>query len=427
MVISKFRKLFQVLGGSVFLWILYDFANSFLSAALEGLYFSQWVVIDNKFPDIWYGGTFAAATLLLLVTAPFLGAWADTYGKKMPFLKVSTIAIIIFGVILGLISNSFLPVNTKVILALVVFFFIQYFYQTSLTFYNPLLDQLSSVKTRGLISGIGQLANNLGFVVATGVFLFLVKSNFVLFGQSGRNQVFLPATILFGLLALPMLIKFKERSVSQLGSTTNFKAVFSQTLKGFRQLFIRQKNVGIFLIAFMLISDAILTANLFFAIFMEQVYHIPDAQKFILLALMSIVTIPSCFFFGWLGDKLGLKKILTVSCGVLIVSFLLISLSTRSILLSPLMMFVGLGWGGYYATARALLVNISPTKRLGEYFGFYSTFQKFASIIGPLTWGGVTLLLTDFGIVKYRIAIIALVALMLVGTILLTSVKERKT
>jgi len=412
---------------NIFLWVLYDFSNSFLSAALEGLYFSQWVVIDNKFPDIWYGGTFATATLLLLITAPFLGAWADAHGKKMPFLKVSTIAIIIFGVILGLVSNSVLTANTKVILALIVFFFIQYFYQTSLTFYNPLLDQLSSVKTRGLISGIGQLANNLGFVVATGVFLFLVKSNFVLFGQPGRNQVFLPATILFGLLALPMLIKFKERSVSQLGSTTNFKTVFSRTLKDFRQLFIRQKNVGIFLIAFMLISDAILTANLFFAIFMEQVYHIPDAQKFILLTLMSIITIPSCFFFGWLGDKLGLKKILIVSCGVLIVSFLLISLSTRSILLYPLMMFVGLGWGGYYATARALLVNISPTKRLGEYFGFYSTFQKFASIIGPLTWGGVTLLLTDFGIVRYRIAIIALVALMLMGIILLTSVKERKT
>ena len=426
MVLAKFRKFIQVLGGGVFLWVLYDFANSFLSAALEGLYFSQWVVIDNKFPDIWYGGTFAAATLLLLITAPFLGAWSDTHGKKMPFLKVSTIAIIIFGVILGIVSNSFLPATTKVILALVVFFFIQYFYQASLTFYNPLLDQLSSAKTRGLISGIGQLANNLGFVVATGVFLLLVKSNFVLFGQSGRNQVFLPATILFGLLALPMLIKFKERSVSQQVPTSNFKTVFSQTLKGMRQLFTQQKNVGIFLVAFMLISDAILTANLFFAIFMEQVYHIPDAQKFVLLTLMSVITIPSCYFFGWLGDKLGLKRILILSCVILIISFSLISLSVSSGILYLLMLFVGLGWGGYYATARALLVNISPAKQLGEYFGFYSTFQKFASIVGPLTWGGITLFLTSFGVIRYRIAVIALVALMIVGTILLTKVKEER-
>ena len=90
------------------------------------------------------------------------------------------------------------------------------------------------------------------------------------------------------------------------------------------------------------------------------------------------------------------------------------------------MLFVGLGWGGYYATARALLVNISPAKQLGEYFGFYSTFQKFASIIGPLTWGGITLMLTNYGIIRYRIAIIALVALMIAGTALLTRVNEER-
>ncbi len=423
---ANFRNLSKILAGSVFLWILYDFANSFLSAALEGLYFSQWVVIDNKFPDIWYGGTFSAATLLLLITAPFLGAWADAYGRKMPFLKWSTLAMIIFGVLLGIVSNSFLPAATKVILALIVFFFVQYFYQASLTFYNPLLDQLSTSKTRGVISGIGQLANNFGFVAATGIYLFLTKSNFVLFGQAGRNQVFLPATILFGLLALPMLFRFKEKSINTVKQTTNFRAIFTQTVRGVRQLFAEQKNVGLFLVAFMLISDAILTANLFFAIFMEQVYRIPDGQKFVLLTLMSLVTIPSCYFFGWLGDRLGLKRILILSCSILVVSFSFIALSSSSDLLYLLMLLVGLGWGGYYATARALLVNISPVKQLGEYFGFYSTFQKFASIIGPLTWGGVTLFLANYGILRYRIAVIALVALMVGGTLLLVRVREEK-
>ena len=182
--------------------------------ALEGLYFSQWVVIDNQFPDIWYGGVFAAATFLLLLTAPFLGAWADACGRKMPFLKVSTAIMIILGVLLGLVTSSWLPSATKVVAALIVFFFLQYFYQASLTFYNPLLDQLSNLKNRGVISGIGQLENNFGFVLATGVFLVLVQSNFLLFGQPGRNQVFLPATVLFGVFALPMLIRRKIVKIS---------------------------------------------------------------------------------------------------------------------------------------------------------------------------------------------------------------------
>lgn len=411
---------------NTFYWVLYDFANSFLSAALEGIYFSQWVVIDNKFADIWYGGTFALATLILLFTAPFLGSWSDAYGKKMPFLRILTTVIVASGIVLGITANSSLPVLPKVILALVCFLFVQYFYQASLTFYNPLLNQLSKKNNRGLVSGLGQIANNLGFVVATGIFLLLSNGRFSLFGSPGRNQVFLPAAILFGILSLPMLVKFKEKVTNQIKiRTINLSLVYKNTISGIKELVGIQKNVGIFLLGFMLISDAILTANLFFAIFMEQVYKIPDGQKFILLSLMSLLVIPSCYISGKLGDKFGLKKILILACITLMVSFTLISLSTSIYLLYILILLVGLGWGGYYTTARAILVTIAPKDRIGEYFGFYSTFQRFASVIGPLTWGGITLLLVNLGTIRYRIAVMALVLLMFIGTILLTKVVEK--
>jgi UMF1 family MFS transporter len=69
---------------------------------------------------------------------------------------------------------------------------------------------------------------------------------------------------------------------------------------------------------------------------------------------------------------------------------------------------------------------LSPPSKLGEYFGFYSTFQKFASIIGPLTWGAVTLLLKNQGEFRYRMAILSLSLLMLIGTLIVTRVKEEK-
>lgn len=252
---------------NIFYWALYDFSNSFISAALEGLYFSQWVVIDNKFPDIWYGATFSIATLLLLVSAPFLGAWADARGKKMPFLRNSTIMVIIFGLLLGIVANSTLPVFGKVFIALIVFLFLQYFYQASFIFYNPILTQLSTTNTRGVISGIGQLCNNFGFVVATGIFLALTQSNFTLFGDPGRSQVFIPATLIFLVLSLPMLLKFREREEIKSTNNLNFKKLLLTTFTGIKSLFKQNKNVGLFLVAFMLISDAVLTALLFSAIF----------------------------------------------------------------------------------------------------------------------------------------------------------------
>ena len=414
------------MNNNIFLWVLYDFANSFLSAALEGLYFSQWVIIEHGFADIWYGGTYAAATLFLLISAPLLGAWSDIIRKRIPFIKWTTLFSVILTMSLGVVATSSISSSPKVLITLVIFFFIQYFYQASLIYYNPLLHQLSTVKTRGAISGVGQVANNFGWLLATGLLLLLVNRNFAFIGQPGRAQVFLPSAILFGLFALPMLLWFKEKTIESDYPVSNTKMIIINPFKSFFTLLKKNKNVALYLVAFMLISDAILTANLFFAIFLDRIYYMADNQKFILLTLMFSITIPGSFIFGKLGDKYGLKKILTVASLLLAISFFVISISTSLNILYLSIIIVGLGWGGYYTSARALLVKISPQQKLGEYFGYYAVFQKFASIIGPLTWGVVTLLLSNYGVVKYRVAVLALVFLMLIGTVLLTKVQEEK-
>ena len=42
---------------NVFLWALYDFANSLVSIVFF-LYFAQWLVIDQGVADIWFNLTF---------------------------------------------------------------------------------------------------------------------------------------------------------------------------------------------------------------------------------------------------------------------------------------------------------------------------------------------------------------------------------
>ena len=55
---------------NVFLWILYDFANSLVSIVFF-LYFAQWIVIDRGISDLHFNLTFTISALLLLFTAPF--------------------------------------------------------------------------------------------------------------------------------------------------------------------------------------------------------------------------------------------------------------------------------------------------------------------------------------------------------------------
>jgi len=223
---------------------------------------------------------------------------------------------------------------------------------------------------------------------------------------------------------LPFVFFFKEPKTGQTSQAVDFKSVYKKTLQGLRSLLRKNKNVTTYLLSFMLTSDALLTANLYFAIYLDQVYHMTDTQKLLILVLMEAVAVPSAYIIGKISDTLGIKRLLVLSCVILILVFISLSLSLPLPFVYVLSGLLGVGFGGFFTTARGFLVKIAPPAQLGEYFGFYATFERFASIIGPMTWGAVTLLLRDYGVMKYRVAILALAVLMFAGLALLRKVKE---
>jgi MFS transporter, UMF1 family len=413
------------LNKNVFLWALYNFANTPITIAMGGLFLAQWVVLDNKFDDIWYGATFTLATIVLLITSPFLGAWSDKVGKRMPFLRWTTYIQAIVGLLLGIIAVSGIATIPKVIIVLVLFFCLQYFYQISLVFYNTIFDLLSTSFNRGRVSGITETADNIGWLLGPALLLPFSMGYITLFGSPGRAQVFLPAVIIFIVTGFPMILWFKEPKIKNVSPKIDFKGVYKDTIDGFKMLIRKEKNITRFLVSFMFVSDALLTASLYFAIFLDRVFKISDIQKYIALGLLEITAVLSAYLAGKIADKVGIKKVLMFSCINLTLVYGLMSVTSSLSVTYILSAFVGFGYGGFYTTSRALLVKLSPASRLGEYFGFYSTFQKFASIIGPLTWGAIIFFLKDLGVMRYRLGILSLSLLMLIGTLLMVRVKEK--
>ncbi len=405
-------------------WLLYDAGNSFLQTAKGGFYLAQWVVLDNGFADIWYGGTSALATVFVLILSPLLGAWSDRIGKRTPFVKWTTILMYLANVGLVITITSNMDPKARVIGVLLFYLLVQTLFQLSLVSYNALLKPLSTKKTRGKIAGLGDAFNNGGFLLGTAILLPFATGKITLLGQSGRSQVFLPALIGFIILTLPMLLLFKEKGKIET-KQINIKEIYSGTIKGFKALFKEHKNIGIFLLGFSFVSDAVITIQLYFAIVMDRIYGITDAQKFTMLVIMFVTQIIGSYILGVLSDKVGTKKILIHSCLLLIAIFLIGFLGTSVWVLYSVAIIAGMGWGGFYVASRALLMKISPPDQLGEYFGFYSTFQRFASVIGPLTWGGVTLVLSNFPIIKYRVAGLSMLILIGIGTAMIRKVKER--
>lgn len=412
---------------NVFLWGLYDFANTPLTAAIGGLYLAQWVVIDNKLDDIWYGGIFTVTTVILLLTSPFLGAWSDQLGKRKLFITWCTLVLLFAGGLLGFVATSSLPSLTRVGIVLFLFFVVQYVYQVSLIFYNSLLKQLSTPRTIGKISGIGQFFGELGWLIGPAVLLPFATGKLTVWGEPGRGQVFIPSVFILAIVGLPMILWFKEKEITSKERKIDFRTVYDKTIQGLSALIKHNKNATLFLVAFMFVSDALLTAQLYFAIYMDQLFGVGDTQKFLALATMEVVAIISAYVIGRLSDSYGVKRLLIVSCWILTLGFIVLALNSSLFFVYILASLLGIGFAGFYVTSRALLLKISPVSQHGEYFGFYSTFQKFASIIGPLTWGVVTLWLKDYGVFRYRAAVLSLAVLMLIGTVLMNRVRERQS
>jgi|SRR3989344_1110592 len=395
---------------NVFLWTLYDFANSIVSIVFF-LYFSQWLVIDKGVADFWYNSIFAIGSALLLITAPILGSIADKTGKQQSYFnKITVLSFICF------LSVSFITLflSQKIFLAALFFLLANYLYQFSFVFYNPLLYFIAPREKWGRISGLGLGANYLGQVAGLLITLPLAGGTIYLIGEVGRAQTFLPATILFFVLALPMLLFFKLPKKENLDYKINLKEEYESQWRQFKEL-ILNRNIKLFLLAFFFFNDAILTVSNNFPIYLQNVFGVSDKLKTILLGGALITSIFGAVFSGFIVDKIGLKKSLRVVIGVWIIFLPILGLNTNFKVFTVLSILMGFLFGAIWTVSRATMTALTPKEKLNFGFSFYTLAERTSTLVGPLFWGLTTYIFINFGPTRYRIAMIVMAVFVALG------------
>jgi UMF1 family MFS transporter len=87
----------------------------------------------------------------------------------------------------------------------------------------------------------------------------------------------------------------------------------------------------------------------------------------------------------------------------------------------------GIGLGGVWTTERPLLIDlIGNNEKLGEFFGLYALSGRLAAVIGPILWGLVILFGKPFGVFRYKIAVMVLFVMMVIGLIILRKVPDAR-
>ena len=392
------------------LWCSYDFANSFIFINFL-LYFSQWLVIDGGLSDFWYNATFAIATLLLLCSAPILAAFTDKYGGRKYFLNLSTFGTALFygaAVVTAYFGTS------HIILATIFFLLGQYFYQLCFVFYNPLIEEVADEKHRARVSGLGEFSNGLGQVLG------IVAT----IGLSGsRLTPLVVAIVLFILFASPMMIWFRDTKVRTAKVTVSKLATEGKLFIKKIILFFSVSLATPILLAFFFFNDALITISSNYSIYMQRVFDVPDTTKSIILILVLGMSAIGALIFGWIGDKIGNLKTLKIILFGWIILLPLLALSQTFIQFAICSVIVGALIGSVCTVTRAHLSNVLDKDNLGYGFSFYSLMERFATFVGPLSWGGIILILGT-GPNSYRIAVAFMTVFIVIGLIVLLKWKR---
>ncbi|MDR1026921.1 MAG: MFS transporter [Rickettsiales bacterium] len=400
----------------LFLWSLYTIADSIVFVNFL-VYFSKWLVNEGGLPDIAYNSVFVITAAMLLFSAPKLAARADETGRKGRALNISTIFSVAGYGAAALFAHAGAAVP-----ALLAFLAAQYFYQLSMAFYDPMLNDISDVKHRSLASGIGQFASSGGMVLGLAMTLPLAAD---------RLAPLLPSVVAFAVLALPMMMFYRENPHPRFSRRQGLrpiaaKKIYPAPASGGRKSalgfdwarfkkFMAASPAAIILVAFFFYNDALATITNNFSIYAGAVVGMSDANTGILLMVVQVMGAFGALAAGFLGDRIGARRALFGILWIWLALIPVISAASSPAVFLALAVILGFSVGAGWAVSRAYISMNLAKNEVGYGFSFYTIFERFSSMVGPLVWGGI--MVAGGG---YRLAMLSMAAFVLLGIIVLS-------
>ena len=392
----------------VFLWGMYDLANTAFSALFVTFFFPKYITEFMGGNKLQIGLVFGLSMLLVGLLVPIIGALSDRIKRRMPFIVIFTFfccAATLFIPLVGLKA------------ALVLGMIANFFYHAALTTYNALIPTLGTPEEYGKISGIGVAWGYVGTLLSL-VIASLILMNLGWESIEGTKAMFMLTAVIFLGFSLFMFLGMKERRnhIKEKWHINTHHAI-NDVLKTIKQVR-RHKGLIAYLIALFMFVNAITATIVFLYLYGKSAIGLETQSFMIVYASFAVSAIGGSYFFGKLTDKIGPKRALTLA-GVLWLIVLGVLYSVQSF---SMFLFAGLlggaAMGAVWTSSRPLLIAISPKKGVGQFFGFSELANKFSGVLGPIVYGYLAYAYTD------RIAVLSLVVFFILGLIALKFVPD---
>jgi UMF1 family MFS transporter len=403
----------------VFGWAMYDFANSgyttVVLTAVFNAYFVGVVAGNASWATFAWTAALSLSSLIVMVTMPTLGAYADLRGAKKRLLGWTTIGCVLATVALAWAGRGDVALAVAAIVLSNVFFS----YGESLT--AAFLPELAKRDAMGRVSGWGWSFGYFGGMLSLGLSL-----GYVLWAQSQGIAAtqFVPVTMLitagvYGLASLATFALLRERARPQAVSAE--QAGRSGLVASLQRLRDTWKHARLYQDFRLLLACAtayqagIAVVIALAAVYAEQVLGFEQTETMLLVFLVNIASAAGAFVFGYVQDRVGHKRALGGTLVGWVLMTVLAFLAQGPALFWVAAVIAGLCMGSSQSAGRAIAGLFAPPARLAEFFGLWTFAVRLAAILGPLTYGLVTWATAG----NHRLAILSTALFFAVGLLLL--------
>jgi UMF1 family MFS transporter len=372
----------------IFAWTLYDWANSAFATTVMvvffPIFFKQYWGADlpATTTTALLGYTNSAASFLVAVLAPWLGALADEGHARLKLLGLFTVLGVVGTAALTVIGQGQWPA------AAIAFGVASIGFWGGLIFYDALLIDVAPRERLHSVSGAGYAIGYLGggLLLALNVWMNLNPATFGLRDATEAVQMsFLTVAVWWTVFALPIFFGLRERRSQPRAHKKLFRRSFAELARTFHNVR-RHRAAFLFLIAYWLYIDGVNTMQKM-AVDYGLSLGFPSSSLVTAILMIQFIGFPATFLFGWLGDRV--TPFVGIAAGIAIYA----AVTCYAVNMTTVNQFYALSiaiacvQGALQALSRSYYARLIPPEHSAEFFGFYNMMGKFAAMLGPALIG----------------------------------------
>ncbi len=360
-------------------WCFFDFANSSFTTVVVTAVFSVWFASEKGICAGRDDGTWLwslallISNVLIILTAPVVGAIADQGGRKKPFLLLSYLACV-FGTALLFFAD-----RGDVALAMTLFIAANFAFASGENLVAGFLPELAEPEEMARVSswgwGIGYLGGLSALLLSLGVMELFE-------GDLGIRATNLVVAGFFLLGGLPTFLFVKEKARGRPGLRRAAGRGISEslaTLRNRRDL----RDLFAFLLAALVLQIGVYGVIQFAGIYGNKLAALEQTEITTILMISQITAVAGALLAGAFTRRVGALRMVALTAIAWIVAGTTLIAAPNRIGFIVAAQLAGFAMGSSLSSIRAVVGLFAPRSRSGEIFGFWGLFGRVAAVLAP--------------------------------------------